>query len=68
MRMRTFLSVADVAEERQISRMTVYRHIAAGTLRAHRYGRALRITPQDAADWDRRCCITKRQEDASELG
>ena len=41
------LTVEEVAELESVSPKTIRRRIAAGDLRAIRYGRALRIRPQD---------------------
>ena len=42
-----FLSVGDVAETLQVSEKTVRRWIDLGELVAHRFGRQLRIAPED---------------------
>lgn len=44
-----YLTVAEVAEQMRVSRMTVYRLVHAGDLPAVRVGRSFRV-PQDALD------------------
>lgn len=43
----TFLTVAEVAEQMRVSKMTVYRLVHAGTLEAVRVGRSFRV-PEEA--------------------
>jgi excisionase family DNA binding protein len=42
-----FYTIADVAELLAVSKRTVSRWIAIGELRAHRFGRAVRISDTD---------------------
>lgn len=44
---RRFLSVDDVAQELGVSPKHVRRAIARGELRVHRFGRAIRVAPDD---------------------
>lgn len=44
-----YLTVAEVAEQMRVSRMTVYRLVHGGDLPAVRVGRSFRV-PQDALD------------------
>lgn len=43
----TFLTVAEVAEQMRVSKMTVYRLVHAGALEAVRVGRSFRV-PEEA--------------------
>ena len=58
---KTFYTAQEIADQRRIDVKTVYRHVKAGQLRAHRYGRAMRITAADAAEWDKKCCLQEQQ-------
>ena len=44
-----FLTVAEVAEQMRVSRMTVYRLVHSGELAAVRFGRSFRVPP-DSVD------------------
>ncbi|MEH3033374.1 MAG: helix-turn-helix domain-containing protein [Aeromicrobium erythreum] len=45
----TFLTVAEVAEQMRVSKMTVYRLVHAGELEAVRVGRSFRV-PEKAVE------------------
>lgn len=47
----TWLIVAEIAEELGVSKMTVYRMIYVGELKAYRFGRAFRIKREDFAEY-----------------
>ncbi len=46
---QTFLTVAEVAEQMRVSKMTVYRLVHSGELEAVRVGRSFRV-PEDAVE------------------
>ncbi|EFQ83307.1 DNA binding domain, excisionase family [Aeromicrobium marinum DSM 15272] len=46
-----FLTVAEVAEQMRVSKMTVYRLVHAGDLEAVRVGRSFRVPAQAVADF-----------------
>jgi excisionase family DNA binding protein len=48
------LTVAEVAEQVRVSKMTVYRMIHSGELRAVRVGRSFRVRREDWEDYLRR--------------
>ncbi len=54
---RTFGTVPEIAARLVVSRMTVYRLIHAGELRAYRLGRALRVDPRDLNAYMRRATV-----------
>lgn len=49
--MDSFLSPKQVASRLSLNTKTVYQAINQGDLRAHRFGTALRVAPDDLADW-----------------
>ncbi len=49
----TFYHVKDVADVMMVSDRSVRRWIAEGDLKAHRFGRAIRISDQDLKDFIR---------------
>lgn len=49
--MDSFLSPKQVASRLSLNPKTVYQAIDRGDLRAHRFGRALRVAPDDLTDW-----------------
>ena len=46
-----FLTVAEVAAQMRVSKMTVYRLVHAGDLEAIRVGRSFRVSEQAVADY-----------------
>ncbi len=46
-----FLTVAEVAEQMRVSKMTVYRLVHSGELAAVRVGRSFRVTEQALRDY-----------------
>lgn len=44
---KKWLTVEDIAEELDLTKMTVYRLIAAGAILAYRFGRSFRVKPED---------------------
>ncbi len=52
--MTEFLTVEEVAAEVRVSKMTVYRMIHSGELRAVRIGRSFRVRREDWDDYLRR--------------
>ena len=55
--MSDFLSPSSLAQRLSLDRKTVYRAIDRGDLRAFRFGRALRLDPQDVQDWLERSVV-----------
>lgn len=49
--MESYCSPSQLAQRLSLDRKTVYRAIERGELRAHRFGRALRLAPNDVQDW-----------------
>jgi excisionase family DNA binding protein len=47
----TWLIVAEVADHLGVSKMTVYRMITIGEIKAYRFGRAFRIKREDFAEY-----------------
>jgi excisionase family DNA binding protein len=47
----TFLTVAEVAAQMRVSKMTVYRLVHAGELEAVRVGRSFRVPESAVADY-----------------
>jgi excisionase family DNA binding protein len=47
----TFLTVAEVAAQMRVSKMTVYRLVHGGELEAIRVGRSFRVTEQAVRDY-----------------
>jgi excisionase family DNA binding protein len=47
MEMKTFLTIDDVAQTLNLSKMTIYRYINAGKLPAYKFGREFRIDPKE---------------------
>ena len=47
----TWLIVAEVAKELGVSKMTVYRMISVGEIKAYKFGRAFRIKRDDFKDY-----------------
>lgn len=45
--METFLTIEDVAQSLNLSKMTIYRYINAGKLPAYKFGREFRISPKE---------------------
>lgn len=43
----TRMTVAEVADDLRVSKMTVYRMIHSGELKAHRFGRSIRVSYDD---------------------
>lgn len=46
-----FLTVTEVASMMRVSKMSIYRLIHGGDLRALRIGRSFRVLPRDLADY-----------------
>jgi len=49
-----FLTIAEVAAKRRVSKMTVYRLVHGGDLPAVRVGRSFRVTEEDVNEYIRR--------------
>jgi excisionase family DNA binding protein len=48
-------TVKEVATRLRVSERTVYRWTDSGTLRHHRFGRAIRVSEEDLLTFERRC-------------
>ena len=55
--MQDFYSPSSLSRRLSLDRKTVYRAIEKGELRAFRFGRALRLDPQDVQDWLERSVV-----------
>ena len=58
-----YVTTSELAEYWMVSRSQIYKHIEAGTLRAIRLGpRLLRISTNEALDFERRAKLTPEQQ------
>lgn len=53
-----YLTIAEVAENLRVSRMTVYRLVRANTLAAVRIGKSYRISEHAVADYLRKASVS----------
>ena len=63
MKMKTFLTIDEVAQTLNLSKMTIYRYINGGKLPAYKFGREFRIEPKEFEAFLAKNKISGRLED-----